>query len=147
MPRAFKAVSADLAWDGALRDFYIEGVNPAGWNRFIDAVPTIAEAYEFQVDGTRRDLPASFAEITLLQRGTSTTLSLQVGGKPVNCHFFSPSEIELDFWPSDYNSPESWGRLVGFFQQLVDLVGKRGIITHENAKDAVIDEIRPQAVG
>src|ERR1700733_8246444 len=137
MPHEFKEIADDLRSDGALRDFYIHAANRADWNAVLRRVRSNREADCFTVDGESQELPQSFEAIESLRQMANPCLSILVDGAFVNCHFFLDEEIEFDFRPEDFRTPGRWSALCGFFQELVDLVGKPGVITHENAEDDV----------
>jgi len=144
MKRPFAAIQPELQRDGALRDFYIEGTTHADWNKLMEWARPNLERDCFRVDGEVCDLPASFEEIEKIRDSASPLLSIPVGPSYLNCHFFHHSEIELDFWPYEYQSEENWEQLRRFFQNLTDLIGKRSIATHENHKDETIEEFHPK---
>jgi hypothetical protein len=144
MPHEFNEIADDLRSDGALRDFYIRAANRADWNAVLRRVRSNRKADCFTVDGESRALPQSFEAIEHLRQKANPCLSILVDGGYVNCHFFGHEEIEFDFRPEDFRTPERWSSLCGFFQQIVDVVGKSGVITHENAEDCVIDRFEPR---
>ena len=149
MAKSFAEVKDDLAPDGALRDFYILDVVPSDWDRFLAAVPSIVERVVFTRDDKDVTIPSSFARIWAMKEETpeSTTLmTMWVSGQTVCCHFFCDSEIELDFLPNAVDTEQRWNHLRAFFQYVVDTIGKKGIITHENMQDFVIEEIVPTKI-
>ncbi len=78
-----------------------------------------------------------------MQETNPTTLTIWIGELTVCCHFFLDSEIELDFRPNDVKDEQSWNDLVIFFQSIVKIIGKNGIITQENMEEHIIDKIIP----
>lgn len=143
MKPPFEQIRPDLSSDGALRDFYIPNTDETDWNKLIGLVRPNLEPDCFTVDGEPRPLPKSFKQIEEIRELASPLLSIPVGGSYLNCHFFHFSEIELDFLPHKYQNEEAWRQLCQFYQSLVDLIGKRGIATHENSQDEVIEEFTP----
>ena len=146
MTKPFTDVKNDLTPDGALRDFYIQGISQNEWEQFIEIAPTITERLIFQWGDHETPLPTRLADITAMQEKNPTTLSMWVSGSIVACHFFVDSEIELDFRPNDFQDEGKWNDLIAFFQAIVDVIGKRGIITQENWEEYVIDEIIPTKI-
>ncbi len=144
MFRRFQDVVADLASDGGLRDFYIFDVSAHHWNRLLECVRRRLHDDSFQIDGRTEQIPPTFESIYALRSTVSPCLSIPVGRAYVACHFFSDSEIELDFRPEDYCSPESWSELCEFLQGLVDAVGRPGVVTLENHKTEVIEAFEPR---
>jgi hypothetical protein len=147
MPRQFHEIVGDLASDGSLRDFYIFGTSPSHWNRFLAFIRPHIRQDAFRVDGQVTELPPAFEDIYALRSTASPCLSIPVGGGFLCCHFFSDSEIELDFVPGDYRTPERWAALCSFLQDLVDLVGLPGIVTPENRETEVIERFEPRTKG
>lgn len=145
MPREFKVIADDLHSDGALREFYIRNANRADWDAILKRVNRNWKAYDFSVDGEARELPLSFETIEHLRREANPLLSIQIAEAYVNCHFFGDEEIEFDFRPEDFRTPERWVKLCEFFQDMVDAVGKSGIVTYENMPREVIDNFEPSA--
>jgi hypothetical protein len=143
MPHDFKEIADDLRSDGALRDFYIRGANRADWDAVLRLVRSNRAAYRFMVDGNSQDLPPSFDAIDKLRQKANPRLSILLDGTYLNCHFFWDEEIEFDFRTEDFRTPERWSALCRFFQEIVDVVGKSGVITYENAQDDVIDRFEP----
>ncbi len=139
----FSEVKSALAPDGALRDFYVFGISPQEWERFISIVPSIAQRSVFTWGEQELPLPNSFGVIQEMQQQNPTNLTMWVSGQTVCCHFFIDSEIELDFRPNEFQDQTRWDDLVAFFQAIVDAIGKKGVITLENCEDHVIDEITP----
>ncbi len=146
MTKPFADVKNDLKPDGALRDFYIQGISQTDWDRFIEIVPTITKRFLFQWGEQETTLPAMFSDIAAMQERNPTTLFMWVSGSIVACHFFVDSEIELDFKPNDFQDEGKWTELIAFFQAIVDAIGRRGIITQENWEEYVIDELIPTKI-
>src|SRR5258706_7228689 len=97
MLRHFHKLAADLASDGALRDFYILDVGVAHWNRLIQFVRPRLQEDCFRIDDRIEPLPSAFESIYAMRSTASPSLSIPVGESFLACHFFSDSEIELDF--------------------------------------------------
>lgn len=143
MPKTFAEVKDKLMPDGTLRDFYIFGVSSDDWKHFIALAPSLAEHSVFQWGERKVPLPSSFSNIAALSKTDPTILSLWISGNVVNCHFFVESEIELDFAPHEFQTELRWKSLIAFFQEIVDAIGKKGVITQENSEEDIIDEIMP----
>jgi len=145
MPRDFKEIVDALRSDGALRDFYIHAANRMDWNVLLRWSRNNRQADCFTVDRGRRELPQTFEAIELLRQQANLCWSVLVAGAYVNCHFFCVEQIEFDFRPEDYRTAERWSALCDFFQEVVELVGKSGVVTYENAEGDVIDRFEPRA--
>lgn len=145
MARELKHIANDLRSDGTLRDFYIRNASRADWNAVLKRVSCNWQAHRFSVNGENRELPQSFETIEQLRASAIVPrLGVQVADAYVNCHFFWDGEIEFEFQPEDFRTPERWAALCGFFQDIVDAVGKSGIVTHESKQHAVIDKFEPR---
>jgi hypothetical protein len=143
MLRHFQELAADLASDGALRDFYILDVDVVHWNRLLQFVRPRLHKDCFRIDDRIEPLPPTFESIYAMRSTASPCLSIPIGESFLVCHFFSDSEIELDFRPEDYRSPQRWTSLCDFLQALVDQIGLPGIVTFENFQDEVIETFAP----
>ena len=144
MTTPFKDIRKALTPDGSLRDIYIHDVTEEDWAQFITLAPQLTDGASFSWGDKAVDLPPSFPEIAKMQKTDPTILSLDVGGGNIACHFFMASEIELDFDPRDYQDQEKWESLYAFVEALADALGKKAIITHENAEDEVILDVEPR---
>jgi hypothetical protein len=60
-------------------------------------------------------------------------LKIFVGDIQLNCHFFSPDEIELD--PVEVASPEDQQRVLDFIHQLGRTLDRPVVLTGENQPD------------
>lgn len=149
MPRPFAEIVDDLRSDGGLRDFYIHNTNRSDWNALLRHLRSRLHEGCFQVDGLPRQLPETFEAIEEIWLHACPCVSIPVAGSYVNCHFFCDHEIELDFRPEDFRTPELWSALLGFLQELVDVIGKPGVITYENHPSEIIERLergrRPRA--
>jgi hypothetical protein len=141
--KPYSQIKDYLAPDGALRDFYIQDIGKPEWDRFIAIAPRLVQRAVFSWGEQELPLPAKFSDIYTMQQKNPTMLSMWVAGSKVNCHFFTDSEIELDFVPNDFQDEKKWIDLFAFFQALVNALGKKGVMTHENSKESVIDEVLP----
>jgi hypothetical protein len=144
MTREFQEITEAFRSDGALRDFYIHHTNPADWNVVLRRVKGMLEDGCFTVDGESRELPATFDEVERIRAKAKPCLSIPVAGAYVCSHFFCAEEIEFDFRPEDYRTPETWSMLAVFLQNIVDAVAKPGVVTYENAGDDVIVRFEPK---
>jgi hypothetical protein len=144
MPRDFKVIVDGLQSDGALRDFRIRATNRLDWHAVLRQSRINREANRFTVDSEPRGLPQTFEVIEHLRQQASLCWNVLVAGADVNCHFFCEKQIEFDFRPEDYGTPERWSELCAFFQEIIDVVGKSGVVTHEHAEDDVIDRFEPR---
>jgi hypothetical protein len=144
MTRKLEEIADAFRSDGALRDFYIYNTSSADWNTVLHQVRPNLDTDCFTVDGKSRNLPKTFEEIERIRQKANAFLCIPVAGASVCCHFFCKNEIEFDFRPENYRTQESWSALSTFLQDIVDAVGKPGVVTYENAEDVVIARFEPK---
>ena len=138
MSSTFSEVTAVLQRDGTLRDFHIFNTTRSDWNAVLRWGSERLTESRFLRDGTPFPLPGSIEEIAEIRNEAALCWQISVAGAYVHCYFFCDEQIELDFWPEDFNTPERWSALCKFFQSIVDLVGKAGVVTYENVEEDVI---------
>lgn len=121
----------DFVGDGALRDIYILDTTISDWENLIKI---IQEDYNphFFVDGESTLIPIITDQIFKIRETASPKLVFKVGAISVACHFFSPREVEFDFWPKQVSSEVAFFELLQFLRKIGDSVGKRVILCYEN---------------
>jgi len=117
---------------GSLRDIYVLDADERNWQSVVDWIRTSGLPYAFHLDGKPRPLPAAVQDIFRLRDDAVTGLSIDLDGVVVRGHFFMPDEIEFDLDPRDVVRPDQADRVLGFVQDLADLLGKPAILTPEN---------------
>jgi hypothetical protein len=134
----WRSVAEDLKADGALRDIYVHDATLADWQVALDRVRVLYAPLEFRVDGHQADLPAQVAEIFPIRERASPSLSFDLSGIDVACHFFTQEEIEFDLRPEEVTGPERLAAVVSFLRELATAVGKPAVLTMESVPGAVI---------
>jgi len=142
--KPFLEVASELQTDGALRDFYVFDISLGHWQTFLDHVRDIVHPSSFVIDGEIAPLPKTINEIRRLWDSASPCLSIPVASGFLCCHFFSDTELELDFFPSDYSTEQNWNCLVTFLTEVCSRLGRCGIICHENMPEQLIETIEPK---
>ena len=137
--RPFREIAEELKPDGALRDFYIFETDSGTWQLFLESIRSLTGPEDFRIDGAIAPLPSKASEIFAIWSGASPCLSIHVGSGILCCHFFTETELELDFVPKDYATEEKWNGLCEFFTKLCAKLNRNGIVCHENAQDQVIE--------
>ena len=130
--KPFSVIKPSLQRDGALRDFYIKDTNSDDWDKLIQFVTPKLENGCYIVEGESKTIPRTFRSIEAVRSVKDVFLDIPVGDKYLRCHFFCEEIIKLDFWPYDFCDSNSWNKLSSFFQQVVNLIQKTGIVTFEN---------------
>ncbi len=125
--------------DGSLRDVYIEDINLAKWDQFLDFIKLSKYEVEFRHGGSLQSLPGTFSSIKNLQGTEPTILSIKLNANfCLNCHFFVESEIELDLSPRDVSSEADFEVLLEFLEKLSSSLACRVTLTPENMPKQVI---------
>ncbi|HDY7631136.1 TPA: hypothetical protein RQJ73_004506 [Vibrio vulnificus] len=125
--------------DGSLRDVYIEDINLAKWDQFLDFIKLSKYEFEFRHGGNLQSLPDTFSSIKNLQGTEPTILSIKLNANfCLNCHFFVETEIELDLSPRDVSSEADFEVLLEFLEKLSSSLACRVTLTPENTPKQVI---------
>ncbi|WP_242615022.1 hypothetical protein [Vibrio vulnificus] len=125
--------------DGSLRDVYIEDIDLAKWDQFLDFIKLSKYEVAFRHGGNLQTLPDTFSSIKNLQDTEPTTLSINLNANfCLNCHFFMETEIELDLSPRDVNSEADFEVLLEFLEKLSSSLACRVTLTPEDTPKQVI---------
>ncbi len=132
---------------GSLRDIDVLDTDAQDWQRVLDFLRSRSGRFSlvFSVDGVPRDLPPSAAEIFSVWERAAPALFIDLRGVHVAGYFFDNSTIEFDVDPRDVLRPERADLVVGFMQDLADLLGKPVILTPDN--DLQNSLVRREPVG
>ena len=133
----------DFTPDGSLRDVYVLGTDRGDWERVYRFLRE-RFPHSFELDNEKVPPPETAEELLRLRSTVAPLLRLDVSGMQVNCHFFCEEEIELDLNPREVTDEARFGAVIGLLENLGRLVGKRVILTYENAQDAVVLEYDPK---
>lgn len=129
--------------DGSLRDVYVPSASPRELNAFMEYVRPMVSKGDFHMGGETASLPVSYAEVLERTGEFMAGLSIPVGSSVVNCHFFDPNELELDFRPSDYDDEANWDELSAFLQGLATSMDREVLVTAENMQACVYLRFQP----
>ena len=121
--------------DGMLLDIYVQDVDGAAWERAF-AFLVGEGGVEYTVNGETARIPKTAAEALDLRPVQSPLMLVTRGGIEFACHFFTASEIEMDFWPEDVDGPRQLETLVNFLGGLGRAAGRDVIVTPENCPEA-----------
>lgn len=134
-------LQSEFEWDGSLRDIYILNTTLADWRSAISALSESGLPLSFKTQGAVSPLPTDVSDVSdvsdVFDSGDGL-LSINLDGMLLNCHFFSADEIEFDLDPREVTPADRARALVGFMELLGNATGKPVILTHENAREAVI---------
>ena len=130
--------------DGILRDIYIQQTTLHDWERFY----RFLSHRRFPLDYRRSDelttpMPATAAEIFQDTRCVHT-VSFDIGGVFLNCHFFCVQQIELSFDPEYVESQARLDAVLYFMKEVGRLLRKEVLLTPENLTEAPIFRYSPE---
>lgn len=138
-------VSAELAWDGFLRDLYVFETSEADWDAFLSALSSWPYDTSFLIDGEPSELPQSAAVAFQIRERAAPLLRINVGGIAVCAHFFAPDELELDIDPREVSDPARLAALSEFMRRLGQVLNRSVVLTHENRPEHLIARYVPSA--
>jgi hypothetical protein len=127
--------------EGSLRDVYILQTGLPDWERFFEFSSHFNYTYTF--DGAKSALPE--VESIFLNRGGSHLLRVILGTVTANCHFFVPSEIELDLDTREIQCEKAHSEVLSFIEGLASAIGKPALLTPENGEDTPYLSFDPAA--
>lgn len=127
--------------DGSLRDVYLFDASKNDWGVFLRLANQFGVRY--LCDGVEMPLPD--VEEIFMNRDVSHLLQVSVGRVSVNCHFFMPSEIELDIDPREIHGLQEHAEVLEFLEQLAQGAAKAVVVTAENSEDAVFLRYEPES--
>lgn len=136
-------VSAELAWDGSLRDLYVFETSESDWDVFLAALSSWPYEASFLVDGEPSELPESAAAAFEIRERAAPLLRVNAAGITVCAHFFAPDELELDIDPREVSDPGSLAALSEFVCRLGQVLDRPVVLTQENRPEHVIARYLP----
>jgi hypothetical protein len=115
----FKEASTDFAWDGSLRDIYILDTNATDWTHLGSTLEASGLTLTHLVNGQSARWPPNLANyIADSDRNAGLLIVALSDDLSVNCHFFTPDQIEFDFDPRCVHRQANWDRLLDFVVHL-----------------------------
>ena len=144
MNMKWEGYKAEFTPDGSLRDIYIKDVDIDDWQSFIDFLRSTEATLDFYIEGEEAKLPDCIKNI-LLDREHPYLLSIRLDGVTVNCHFFTPVEIELDLDPQEIDSETKAKVIFRLMSTVGRVLNKQVILTPENAEEQPIFKYEPGA--
>lgn len=119
--------------DGSLRDIYVFGTTENDWLSFVQLTNDNSSRY-YRFDGVDRSMPG-ITEIFSNREGAHL-FAFEVRGVWIHCHFFIPTEIELDIQPREVKEQAQHEAILNFVQSLSEKLGKMAFITPENEPES-----------
>ena len=133
--------AVEFKWDGSLRDIYVLETSISDWQKLFVFLRWSVYKFSYQVDELE-ELPSSL-EIFSGKREYKGLLCVEVGDVGLNCHFFSPDEIEFDFSPDEIKSEAHAKSVFDFMSQLGRALNKEVVLTPENISEHPIFKFSP----
>ncbi|MCA9641331.1 MAG: hypothetical protein KC492_11575 [Myxococcales bacterium] len=137
-------VSAQLVWDGSLRDLYVFETSEADWDAFLRALSSWPYETSFLIDGEPSELPPSAGAAFSIRERAAPILRVNVSGITVCAHFFTPDELELDIDPREVSDHEKLAALSQFISRLGQVLDRPVLLTHENRPEHFIARYLPR---
>lgn len=140
-------VAEAFRYDGMTRDIYILETDISHWQRALAYIARRYDCVRFHGGWNGPDFPLDVAT-TLFPRDPEaprTTMTVDISGLHVNCHFFALEEIEFDLDPADVMDADRLEAVIRFMSGLASAAGKDVLLTAENVRDAVILRCRPSS--
>lgn len=121
--------------DGSLRDIVISDTSEPDWQRALDFLRARGGDPDAQVTTEPERLPDRVEDIFGLWDDQTVCLRFVTNLLDIKCHFFGPGQIELDVHPGQITTPDAAAALLDFMAELGEAVGRRVLLTDENAHD------------
>jgi hypothetical protein len=131
---------ADFERDGSLRDIYVQNATIDDWKIVIASIQLGRYGAQLHRDGVEVAMPASIESLFVPDR--RPYMNFTVAGVAVDCHFFTPTEIEFSFDPQEVTERSLHDRLA-FMIDLGNLTNKPVIMTPENYSQSPIFRYEP----
>ena len=122
--------------DGSLRDIYIFQTSTDDWEKLLSFALALDQVIYYRIDGEIASLPKRATSI-FNNREHTHTMSIDLTGVIVNCHFFMIEEIELDIDPREIKSQNELDIVIKFIKELGKCLKKDAIVTEENSPNDI----------
>ncbi len=124
---------SDFARDGSLRDLYVLNATVEDWRLVVTQLLCGDYRARLQRGGIEVPLPSDFEAV--FDGNDRHFMGFTVGDIELDCHFFTPTQIEFSFEPNDVDE-RSLRDVLAFMIYLGDVVGKTVIMTPENVPES-----------
>jgi len=145
---AWDDLKAEFAWEGSLRDICVAGTSIADWRAAVAMIHAAGFRLEFTIDGAESTPPDEVLQIFGQPREASFLLTAFVDGVPLNCHFFteSESEIEFDLDPRAIVDQAELDAVITFMRKLAGSTQKYALMTPENTHETAFIRVAPSGI-
>ena len=131
---------ADFERDGSLRDIYVQNATIDDWKLVIASIQRGGYGAQLHRGGVEVALPASIE--SLFVPDGRPYMNFTVAGVALDCHFFTPTEIEFSSDPQEVTEHSLHG-LLAFMINLGNVTSKPVIMTPENNSQSPILRYEP----
>jgi len=121
--------------DGSLRDIYVQEVSISDWGKIIDL---LNENYDLKYHPSDKNENQIDKKSVIKYLADKTgemdlrTVSVDLNGIIVNCHFFLPDQIEFDIDPKEITSTDDAEKVIEFMKSISELLQTQVTLTAEN---------------
>jgi len=148
-PIALRDFEPQLRFDGSLRDIHLVDAGLAAWSRAAEAIERHGYALSFEGLWSGSRFPSNVAD--LFKRSPDremTTLSIDLGGVRLGCHFFTEESIEFDLDPREIAGEPEFLSVVRFMSRLATATERPALLTPENLPEGpILTVLPPSSVG
>ena len=134
----WRYIAGHFSPDGTLRDIYVFETSMEDWESVWKLLAGGRDRLTFSVDGVASEPPTTAAEVFAAAAKHSVLAAYAEGGFTINCHFFTPSEIEFDIDPREISNPEAGEAIARFIAAIGEMTSKPVVLTEENDRSMVI---------
>lgn len=127
--------------DGSYRDAYLFHAEPKDWCLLFRLA--VSGECRYSANGVAGALPSP--ECIFANRDVSHLLQVKAGAASINCHFFVPSEIELDIDPKEVTDEATHQAVLTFLESLSSSADKGVTITVENSPESPLLSFDPSS--
>jgi hypothetical protein len=131
----WKIQSGDFERDGSLRDIYVQSTTLDDWKALLGLLPKRNYPARLLRSGVAVAVPADVR--SLFDGADRPLLTFLIANIELDCHFFTPGEIELSFAP-DGMTEATLRALLAFMIDIGEATGKAVLMTPENAPETPI---------
>lgn len=131
----------EFEFDGSWRDIYVPDTDIQDWQKLIDFVHSGFYPYSCWIGGEEDNLQLRADAIFKAKSELTQFIQVQTGAVVLNCHFFTPDEIEFDLDPREIQSQVELNQVLQFMREIGRITNREVILTPENLKDFPIFKI------
>lgn len=132
----------DFAWDGSLRDIYVQGTSLDDWERVLRLVQYGPYQAQLFADDVLQPFPRDVRQLFGDSSARPWRLWFSVEGVHLKCHFFTHEEVEFDLDPREVTQA-NLPALLRFMAELGDATSKPVVLTPENFQERPIFRYEP----